>query len=197
MRKIGLLGGSFNPAHEGHLHLSLHAKKALQLDEIWWLVSPQNPLKSCDDMADYDTRLASAKRLSKRHPCIKISEIEQQNGLQYTVDTVQFLSKKRPFHHYVWLMGADNLAQFHRWHRWRDIAATLPIAVCDRAPFSHSALRQKSSQALAKYRVNSTSLPKLPLMNAPAWAMLSLPRHPASSTALRKKLGKIAFLGHN
>ncbi len=145
---IGLLGGSFNPAHGGHRSISLFAMDALQLDEIWWLVSPGNPLKSDKGMARLSHRIASAKMQSRRST-IKVSAIEKQLGTRYTIDTLKRLKRKYPKHEFIWLMGADNLAQFHRWHKWREIAQTLPIAVIERPGYND---RARFSPAMAYFR---------------------------------------------
>ncbi len=131
MKRIGLLGGSFNPAHAGHRAISLHALRALGLDEVWWLVSPGNPLKPEVGMAPFPVRMASARAMA-RHAPIRVSAIEQRLGTRYTVDTLVRLPLLYPRHRFVWLMGADNLAQFHRWHDWRGIAREVPIAVVAR-----------------------------------------------------------------
>jgi nicotinate-nucleotide adenylyltransferase len=132
LKPTGLLGGSFNPAHAGHRHISLSAIDALGLDEVWWLVSPGNPLKAdATDMAPLAARLASARRTA-RHAPIRPSAIEQRLGTRYTVDTLAKLVRRYPDRRFIWLMGADNLAQFHRWRQWRRIARTVPIAVIAR-----------------------------------------------------------------
>ena len=126
--RVGLLGGSFNPAHGGHLHVSREALKRLDLDEVWWLVAPQNPLKAVRGMAPFDKRLAGAKRLA-RDPRIRVLDLERRLGTRYTVDTVAALRRLFPKIRFVWLMGADNLAQIRHWQRWTRIFAALPIAV--------------------------------------------------------------------
>jgi nicotinic acid mononucleotide adenylyltransferase len=133
MRRVGLLGGSFNPAHPGHLHISREALKRLRLDEVWWLVSPQNPLKKKTDLAPYATRLEMARKTAT-DPRIHVSSLEGERGLYYTIDTLRYLLRGNRDTQFFWLMGADNLAQFHRWKDWRAIAAMLPIVVLDRAP---------------------------------------------------------------
>lgn len=193
-RAIGLLGGSFNPAHEGHLHISLEALRRLKLDEIWWLVSPSNPLKSKSELADYATRLASAKALAQ-HPRIRVLDIEAKRGLYYTIDTLRFL-RARHRHRFVWLMGADNLAGFHRWRAWRAIAKLVPIAVLDRAPYGLRALHGRFALRFASQRYRGSRAALLPLADAPAWAYLTIPRHPLSATHLRKAFGSRAFLRH-
>ena len=194
-RTIGLLGGSFNPAHGGHLHISLHALKNLGLDEVWWLVSPRNPLKSEGDLAAYEKRLASARAVAATHPRIRVLDLEARYKLRYSYETVAFLQRRYPGAHFVWMMGADNLAQFHRWRRWRQILASIPIVVFDRAPYSHTALRHKTFIKMQKFRLKNMHIKRG--KNAPALVFVHLKRDPLSSTALRKKLGIRAFLGHN
>ncbi|MDP5279447.1 nicotinate-nucleotide adenylyltransferase [Sphingomonas sp. DG1-23] len=135
MKRIGLLGGSFNPAHRGHRKLSLHAIRALGLDEVWWLVSPGNPLKPEAGMAPFAARLASARKMA-RHAPIRVSDVEARLGTRYTADTLRRLPRLYPRHRFVWLMGADNLAQFHHWRDWRRIARQVPIAVIARPGYN-------------------------------------------------------------
>lgn len=194
---VGLLGGSFNPAHAGHVHVSREAADRLHLDEIWWLVSPQNPLKPTAGMADYTTRLRHARQVARAFPRIRVQDFEARLGLRYTVDSLRFLRKNLPTIRFVWLMGADNLNGFHRWKSWRAITRLVPIAVFDRAPFSHRSLRSKTALALAKYRLDAREATLLAQAPLPAWSYVHMRRHPASATDLRKKLGKNAFLGHN
>src|SRR5688572_28185618 len=131
MKKIGLLGGSFNPAHRGHRRISLAAMEALGLDEVWWLVSPGNPLKPARDMTPYEARLASAREQAKGTR-IKVSDFERQAETRYSVDTLAALKQRHPDHRFLWLMGADTVAQFHQWRSWRALAAMVPIAVIHR-----------------------------------------------------------------
>lgn len=195
-RRIGLLGGSFNPAHAGHRHISLEALKRLRLDEIWWLVSPQNPLKASSDMAAYATRQEAAQATA-HHARIKVLDIEAREQLYYTVDTLAYLQQQFPQTQFVWLMGADNLAGFHRWRAWRAIAQAVPIAVLDRAPYGLQALRQRFARTFACARLDERDAAQLAEKPAPAWVYLSIPRHPLSATYLRKTLGKAAFLRNN
>ena len=195
-RKVGLLGGSFNPAHEGHLHISREALKRLQLDEVWWLVSPQNPLKSASELAAYDVRFDSAEAVA-RDPRIRVLGVEAEHRLMYTIDTVRFLQDHCRDCQFVWLMGADNLASFHRWRAWREIAATIPIAVLDRAPFSLRALAQRFARVFAHARLKARDAAQLAGTPSPCWVYLSIPRHPLSATILRKTLGKNAYLRHS
>lgn len=185
-RIVGLLGGSFNPAHEGHVHISLYALHKLKLDEVWWLVSPHNPLKDKQTLADYDVRFASAKALA-RHPRITVSDIEQRKDLRYTYRTLRYLKKHHPGVTFVWLMGADNLDGFHRWQRWQWIMAHMPIVVFDRAPFSHKALAAKAALRARRFILHSNKISgnwAPPLLHI---ARLKLA--PQSSTAIRKTAG--------
>ena len=195
-RRIGLLGGSFNPAHAGHVHISEEALKRLDLDEIWWLVSPKNPLKKASDLAEYEVRFAYAKQLA-RHPRIKVLDLEKRHHLHYTIDTILYLKKRYWRSQFVWLMGADNLAGFHRWRRWKQIAALLPIAVMDRAPYALRSLSAPFTRIFSATRLSASAAGVLATKPAPAWLYLSVPRHPLSSTYLRKTLGKNAFLRHS
>lgn len=139
-RRIGLMGGSFNPAHGGHRHVALQAIRALALDEVWWLVSPGNPLKDgAGDMASIAARAASARAMA-RHAPIRVTTIEQRLKTRYTVDLLERLPALYPRHRFIWIMGADNLAGFDRWHRWRDIARAVPIAVVARPGYDGDAL---------------------------------------------------------
>jgi nicotinate-nucleotide adenylyltransferase len=196
-RRIGLLGGSFNPAHEGHVHISLQAIKRLQLDEVWWLVSPKNPLKEASGLADVQTRLSIARTICKPHKKLIVRDDEITQKLFYTVDTVAYFQRRYAHTRFVWLMGADNLAQFHRWRGWQKIALSIRIAVLDRAPYSFKSLASKAAKRLAKKRLPASSARLITSLQAPIWVYLSIPRHPLSATQLRKKLGKNAFLRHS
>lgn len=191
-----MLGGSFNPAHAGHLHISLEAMKRLGLDEIWWLVSPRNPLKRADELADYRTRLNFARNLAAGHK-IRVLDIEARHGLHYSIDTIRHVRRQFPRTQFVWLMGADNLAGFHRWRAWRAIASCVPIAVLDRAPYALRALRGRFAQQFHMNRLPPSAATTLAAKPLPAWVYLSIPRHPLSATWLRKKLGSAAFVVHN
>ena len=196
-RTIGLLGGSFNPAHAGHVHLSLEAARRLKLDAVWWLVSPQNPLKPKKDMAGYDLRLAHARELAAAHPAIAVSDIEARLGLHYSIDTIAALQQLHPHTRFIWLMGADNLMIFHKWRKWNDFFLSVPIAIFDRAPFSHAALRSKAALRYRSQRLKPREAAGLCHLPAPHWVYCFMPRHPLSATTLRKTLGKDAFLRHN
>lgn len=193
-RTIGLLGGSFNPAHSGHLHITLYALKKLGLDEVWWLVSPKNPLKSESALASYAQRLQSAREVAAQHPHIRVLDIEAQAGTRYSWQTMALLKKRFPAARFVWLMGADNLAQFHRWRRWEALLGTMPIVVFDRAPYSHTSLRSKAFLRARKFYNKSNDISRI---MAPSLSFVHLKRDPISASYLRKTLGKKAFLGHN
>ena len=180
--RIGLLGGSFNPGHEGHLHASLLALKQLQLDYVWWLVSPQNPLKPERGMAALEERVASAKALA-RHPRIKVTAIEAELGTSYTVDTVRRLRRRFPRAHFVWLMGSDNLLQIPRWRRWQDIFRLLPVAVVVRPGSEVSARVGPAAQRFARFFAKPDG--DFAGRRAPAVTILGGRRNPQSATALR------------
>ncbi|HCW69529.1 MAG TPA: nicotinic acid mononucleotide adenylyltransferase [Thalassospira lucentensis] len=178
------MGGSFNPAHEGHLHISLEALKRLQLDAVWWLVSPQNPLKSRDGMADLADRFDSALMMAK-HPRIVVSAIETELGTRYTADTLAALQRRFTQTRFVWLMGADNLAQFHKWKWWDRLILHAPIAVIDREGYSNKALSGTAARRMERWRIPMDKAGLLADLNVPAWVYLPIKRHPASSTAIR------------
>jgi nicotinate-nucleotide adenylyltransferase len=183
--RIGLLGGSFNPAHAAHREISLTALHALGLDQVWWLVSPQNPLKSRTGMAPLDGRLAQA-RDAAGHPRIRVTAVESRLGTRYTVDTVKALRKHYPHTRFVWLMGADNLAQFHRWRDWQGIADQMPIAVLDRPGFNLTALQTPAGQWLARHRVARHDARVLADRTAPAFLLLKSKLNPLSATEIRR-----------
>jgi nicotinate-nucleotide adenylyltransferase len=183
-RRVGLLGGSFNPAHEGHRAISLEAVRRLRLDQVWWLVSPQNPLKSRRGMADLKSRMASAKAIASSHPAIVVTDLEQKIGTQYTVDTVRRLKRNRTCD-FVWLIGADNLMQLPAWREWRALLNLVPIAVFDREPYSYKALAGQVATIYAHDRVRSRHAADLVRTDPPAWVYFRLRRHRVSSTAIR------------
>lgn len=195
-RTIGLLGGSFNPAHAGHRQVSLEVMHAYALDEVWWLVSPGNPLKKPEELADYTLRMASAEAVAC-HPRICPSDAEARYHTRFTIDTLTMLQRRHPDTRFVWIMGADNLAQFHRWKRWREIAARVDILVVDRKPWTHVALRSPAAIALAGRRLACHKrLSALP-SEGPQWRYHFGRISPLSATELRNLLGKKAFLPHN
>ncbi|WP_419816489.1 nicotinate-nucleotide adenylyltransferase [Glacieibacterium sp.] len=186
MKRIGLLGGSFNPAHAGHLRISLAAMRQLGLDEVWWLVSPQNPLKTAAGMAPLAARLASA-RIAARHPRIQVSALEADLGTRYTVDTVGALVKLYPTHRFVWLMGADILSQLHRWRRWRDFARAVPIAVFPRPGYSSVGLGAPAMAWLGRWRRSSGRARDWTRWTLPAIVMLDIKLDSHSATAIRER----------
>lgn len=194
---IGILGGSFNPAHEGHLHLSHEALKWLGLDEVWWLLSPHNPLKEKDNLADYAVRRDFALDMLASEPQIHLSEFEHEHRLQYTAQSLPEMAATYPEHRFIWLMGADNLASFHHWQDWQKIMRTLPIAVFDRAPYSQAAEEAVAAQQFAECEVPQSQSETLKTLDSPAWCYIKMELHPESSTRLRKTLGEKAFSRHN
>ena len=182
--RIGLQGGSFNPPHAAHRQLALLALKRLQLDRVWWLVSPGNPLKDTSELPSLAMRIEAARKIAA-HPAIEVTGIEATLNTRYTVDTIAALRRRFPKVRFVWLMGADNLAQFHRWRDWERIAAQIPMAVIDRPPDSFRALASPAAQALSKYRHNETLAARLADFTAPAWMYLHGMKSPLSSTELR------------
>ena len=190
-RKVGLLGGSFNPAHDGHRHVSLLALKLLGLDYVWWLVSPQNPLKSTRDMASLEERLVSGQ-LVARHPRIVVTDIECELDTRFTAQTLAGLHRHFPRTRFVWLMGADNLTQIPRWQNWTRIFASTPVAVFSRPPYSLSALHGKAAQRYRCRRVGQNRARGLPAMEPPAWVLFQNPLHPASATEIRKRRAQAA-----
>ena len=183
-RKIGLLGGSFNPAHDGHRHISLLALKRLGLHEVWWLVSPQNPLKPRAGMAAFDARLASA-RAAAGDRRLRVSDIERRFGSCYSVDTVARLKRRFPQHRLVWIVGADNLPRLAEWQRWPALFRALPVAVIDRWPYSRYASVVKPAKRFARQRMAERRATGLARSKPPAWMVIHGPLHPASATALR------------
>ncbi|MCL4671967.1 MAG: nicotinate-nucleotide adenylyltransferase [Sphingomonadaceae bacterium] len=185
MARIGLLGGSFNPAHGGHRRISLFAREALGLDEVWWLVSPGNPLKPRAGMAPLAKRMRSARREARRAP-IRVTAIERELGTRFTVDTLRALARRFPRHEFVWLMGADNLAQFHHWRDWRGIARTMPIAVIARPGYDAAAIASPAMAWLRRYRLPPASFSQRGKWSAPALAILRFDPDSRSATALRR-----------
>ena len=183
--RIGLLGGSFNPAHGGHRRISLFALAALGLDEVWWLVSPGNPLKPAQGMAPLAARAASARLQARRAP-IRVTAVERELGTRFTVDTLARLRRRWPKHRFVWLMGADNLVQFHRWRDWRRLARAMPIAVIARPGYDASAIASPAMAWLRRYRRSAASFRNRAEWSAPALVSLRFDPDERSATALRK-----------
>jgi len=182
--RIGLLGGSFNPAHDGHRHISQVALKRLALDEVWWLVSPQNPLKDPGGMAPLSDRLATARNVA-RHPRIRVTAMERDFGTRFTIATLLALRNRFPRMRFVWLMGADNLAQMPHWAEWTRIFDLVPVAVFARPSYS---LRAMAGKAATRYRsdmIAPVSGRTLPDAEPPAWTFFPIRLHSASATEIR------------
>jgi nicotinate-nucleotide adenylyltransferase len=180
----GLLGGSFNPAHRGHRRVSAATIRALGLDEMWWLVSPGNPLKPVEGMAPLPTRLASARRLARGLP-IRATAIEQELGTRYTVDTLAALVRLYPDRRFIWLMGEDNLAQFHLWRHWRKIAQRVPIAVVSRPGYDGAAHAARAMGWLRRFVQPADQARHWTEWRTPALVLLRLPLDPTSATGIR------------
>ena len=184
MARIGLLGGSFNPAHRGHRRISEHAMRVLGLDEVWWLVSPGNPLKEgAKDMAPFDARFASAKRIAGGR--IRVSDFEVREGTRYTIDTIAKLRARYPQHRFIWLLGSDTLPNFHKWRDWRGLARKVPIAVIRRPGYDSDAHAARAMGWLRRFVRPSSQASDWTQWSAPAILMLRLPPDPTSSTAIR------------
>lgn len=181
---IGLYGGSFNPPHAAHVQASLLALKRLGLDRVWWLVTPGNPLKSAQGLAPLGERLAAARRII-HHPAIVATGVEAALGARYTYDAIRAIKARAPGVRFVWIMGADNLAQFHRWQHWRAIAGLCPIAVVDRPGLSLRSLAGRAAVSLKARRIAERDAMTLSRRRPPAWAFLHGLKSPLSSTALR------------
>ncbi len=185
MIRTGLLGGSFNPAHRGHRAITLAAIRALDLDEAWWLVSPGNPLKAdAPDMAPLAARLASARAMARRAP-IRASDLEVRLGTRYTLDTLRKIRRRYPKKQFIWLMGADNLAQFHRWRQWRAIARTMPIAVIARPGYDDDALASPAMAWLGRFERPASQAKNWTMWSLPALVLLRFRPDPTSATAAR------------
>jgi nicotinate-nucleotide adenylyltransferase len=181
--RIGLFGGSFNPPHAGHRLVTLIALRRLKLDRVWWIVTPGNPLKDTRHLPPQAERMAACRRLM-REPMVDITGFEAGIGTRYTLDTLRHLKRRCPGARFVWIMGADNLIQFHRWQGWRDIAALMPIAVVDRPGATLTASASKAARVLAPRRLREPCAAALPLSRS-RWVLLHGPRSALSSSRLR------------
>jgi nicotinate-nucleotide adenylyltransferase len=184
--RVGLFGGSFNPPHGGHKAASLLALNRLRLHRVWWLVTPNNPLKDASELAPLALRLEAARNIS-RHPRIEVTAIEASIGATFSFETISYLKRRCPRVHFVWVMGADNFRYFDRWQRWREIAKLVPIAIIDRPGFTLTAVHGRAGQTLAPFRRGETSATLLATSAPPAFLFLYGPRSPMSSTELRGK----------
>jgi nicotinate-nucleotide adenylyltransferase len=182
--RIGLFGGSFNPPHQGHKQASLLALRRLGLDRIWWLVTPGNPLKQNNDLPPLDVRVAAAAAVA-RHPRIDVTDIEATIGSRFSFDTLLWLKRRCPGLRFVWIMGADNLVNFHHWQHWREISRLVPIAVIDRPGSTIRAAASRAAQVLRPYRLDESEALLLPQCEPPALIFLHGPRSGLSSTQLR------------
>jgi len=182
--RVGLFGGSFNPAHEGHAHVAETARRRLRLDRVIWLVSPQNPLKSRHETADLAERMAGARRLA-RGPGMIVTDLETRLGSAYTIDTVRALQARFPGVKFVWIMGADSLAGFHRWRGWTQIMREVPVAVVSRPWIALKSRFAPAARRFARFRISSSQAATLPGSKPPAWVFLRGPLNFQSSTHLR------------
>ena len=183
-QSIGLLGGSFDPAHEGHAHITRAALVRFGLDRVWWLVSPGNPLKS-HGPAPLSDRMDAARQVMQ-HPKVTVTDIEARLGTRYTAETLAFLRGAYPGVRFVWLMGADNLAQFHRWQDWQDIIETTPLGILARPGQRISARMSPAARVYRDWRLPGRASRLLGQAQAPAWCFINLPMTDASSTAIRR-----------
>lgn len=185
--RVGLFGGSFNPAHGAHRAASLLALKRLELDRIWWLVTPGNPLKDNRALPPLETRIAVARRVAG-HPRIDVTGFEAAHGVRYSYETVRLLTARMPKVRFVWIMGADNLSHFHRWQHWRALADLVPICVVDRMGQSFSATASRAAEALGRFRIEESDAPLLADLPPPAWVFLHGLKSPMSSTCIRARI---------
>lgn len=181
---VGLFGGSFNPPHEGHRLVAETALRRLRLDALWWIVTPGNPLKAGKEQSVLAERLALSERLA-RDPRITVTAFEAGARVRYTADTIKFVRSRNPGIDFVWIMGADNLRDFHLWQRWRDIVRSVPIAIVDRPGSTLSFLSAPMAQTFARHRIDETDAGRLARMRPPAWTFIHGPRSSLSSTAIR------------
>lgn len=187
--KVGLYGGSFNPAHEGHAHVAETARKRLGLDRVIWLVSPQNPLKSADELEPLSRRVAGVRRFARGRAMV-ISDAETALGSTYTLDTLRALKARFPGVRFVWIMGADSLAGFHRWRGWTQIMKGAPVAVISRPWISLKSRFSPAAQRFAKSRRPANAARVLARAGPPSWVFLTGPLNFQSSTALRGRMGR-------
>ena len=184
-QRIGLFGGSFNPAHEGHKAVSEEALKRLQLDTVWWLVSPQNPLKSANDTDDFSERITHAQKLAS-NPRMYVTGLEAKLDTRTTAQTFKKLAPMFSQGRFVWIMGADSFAELHKWHNWRDIPPTLPLAVFARPRWTRKALSSPAARSLASSRIEASDAGMLADLAAPAWCFINMPLRQETSTAIRR-----------
>lgn len=186
---VGLFGGSFNPPHAGHALVAEIAIRRLRLDQLWWIVTPGNPLKDPAELLPLAERLRLCEAMA-RHPKIRVTAFEASHQVRFTADTVALVKARNPGVNFVWVMGADNLAGFHRWQRWRTIAQTVPIAIIDRPGSTLSYLSSRMAQTFVHARRDEEDAPRLARFAPPAWTFIHGPRSSLSSTALRRGAAK-------
>lgn len=182
--QVGLFGGSFNPPHAGHVLVAEIALRRLALDQLWWMVTPGNPLKSTRELAPLEERIARSEAIT-RNPRIKVTAFEAAFKVRYTADTLALVRARNQGVDFVWIMGADNLAQFHRWQRWREIAMTMPIAVIDRPGSTLAFISSVFAKTFDHARIDERGAAQLARTNPPAWTFIHGPRSSLSSTAIR------------
>jgi nicotinate-nucleotide adenylyltransferase len=185
---LSLFGGSFNPPHAGHVLLAEIALRRLRLDQLWWIVTPGNPLKSLKELMPLKDRLAACEKTAE-DPRIKVTAFEAAHRIRYTLDTLSLVKSRNPDVNFVWLMGADNLKNFDRWQNWQQIALTFPIAAIDRPGSTLSYISSKMAKTFDYARVDEDDAPKLARMKAPAWTFIHGPRSSLSSSAIRRSQG--------
>jgi nicotinate-nucleotide adenylyltransferase len=185
--QVGLFGGSFNPPHAGHALVAEIALRRLALDQLWWMVTPGNPLKSTHELAPLAERIDRSQALAA-DPRIKVTALEAAHRIRFTADALELIKSRNPGVDFVWVMGADNLRGFHRWQRWREIVMTFPIAVIDRPGATLAYLSSVVTKTFEHARIDEADAPRLALMKAPAWTFIHGPRSSLSSTAIRNKL---------
>ena len=184
---VGLFGGSFNPPHKGHELVAEIALRRIGLDQLWWMVTPGNPLKNHNELASLEERIALSRQMAPG-PRVKVTAFEAANDLHYTAQTLAFVKARNPGINFVWIMGADNLRQFHKWQDWRAIAETFPIAVIDRPGSTLAYLSSKMAKTFSNARVDEDDAAILPFLKAPAWTFIHGPRSSLSSSAIRSEL---------
>jgi nicotinate-nucleotide adenylyltransferase len=185
-QRIGLMGGTFNPPHEGHVVCAETALRRLKLDQLWWIVTPGNPLKSPSGLPSLESRMAASRALAA-DPAIKVTGFEAELGIPYTYATVRYVRRRFARTRFVWVMGADNLANFDRWQHWREIARLVPIAVVDRPGWHLNALASPAVRALSRWRLPESAASRLPQCKPPAWVFLATRLSETSSTTLRAR----------
>ncbi|RCS24018.1 nicotinate-nucleotide adenylyltransferase [Phyllobacterium salinisoli] len=188
---VGLFGGSFNPPHAGHSLVAEISLRQLHLDQLWWMVTPGNPLKDVSELAPLAERLAESEKIAK-DPRIKVTAFEAAYSVRYTADTLALIKARNPGVDFVWIMGADSLAGFHHWQRWRQIAMTFPIAVVDRPGSTLAYLSSRLAKTFSYARIDEADAPLLARFRAPAWTFIHGPRSSLSSTAIRNGRHKIS-----